>query len=160
MTAQSPAGWHDHWGAMNFDTGMAVQWSEHVSTSGRQAIDPPVQPRSRPVGKQGRRVTKLRMGLSASGQPGGGTLFTEAGAGLQPRAAKLLEVNAEYTIYSQGGTEVGSVREVGRTFMSKTSGPTRNRQSHTFEVVDTHGKGALSSEPSGEDSQVKDVGFR
>ena len=142
MTEQSPAGWHPHpLGRHELRYWNGGQWSEHVSTSGRQAIDPPVQPQPRAAGKHGRKVTKQlrKLGVSASAQPGGGTLFTEPVLVFNQNA-KLLEVNAEYTIYSQGGTEVGSVREVGRTFMSKTSGPTRNRQSHTFEVVDTHGK--------------------
>ena len=142
MTEQSPAGWHpDPLGRHELRYWNGGQWSEHVSTSGRQAIDPPVQPQPRAAGKHGRKVTKQlrKLGVSASAQPGGGTLFTEPVLVFNQNA-KLLEVNAEYTIYSQGGTVVGAVREVGRTFMSRTSGPSRNRQSHNFAVVDTHGQ--------------------
>lgn len=79
------------------------------------------------------------MGASNSAQVGGGTLFSEPVLVFNQKA-KLVEVNAEYAVFNQGGLQIGAVREVGQSFMKKAVGGPPQRRTHTLQVVDMHGR--------------------
>lgn len=96
------------------------RWTEHVSSHGRQSIDPPVGPGHVP---QVNRATEKvvgdvqRAGVTGAGQ-GGGTLLTEPVLVVNQKA-KLIELNNEYAIYDRNGRQLGAVRQVGQSMAKK-----------------------------------------
>jgi uncharacterized protein YxjI len=109
-----PSGRHEHryWDGS--------RWTEHVSSHGRQSVDPDTSSRppptvARPTEKIVRDVAKAGATGSA---PGGGTLFTEPVLVVNQKA-KLIEVNNEYAIYDANGRQLGSVRQVGQSAFKK-----------------------------------------
>ena len=55
---------------------------------------------------------------AGTGAVGGGTIFTEPVLVVNQKA-KLIEVNNEYAIYDQNGTQIGAVRQVGQSAAKK-----------------------------------------
>src|SRR3546814_16538627 len=91
------------------------QWTEHVSSHGKQSVDPPVGVGAVPT--LARKTEKVvadvaKAGVAATGAVGGGTIFTEPVLVVNQKA-KLIEVNNEYALYDQHGTQIGAVRHVG-----------------------------------------------
>ena len=126
-----------------------TQWTEHVSNHGKQSVDPPggashVPTVQRPTEKIQRDVAKA--GVQAGATSGGGTIFTELVLVVNQKA-KLIEINSEYAIYDQNGTQIGAVREVGQ---SKAKKAVRLLSSydqfltHKFQIVDMHGNVQLA----------------
>src|SRR3546814_11889722 len=82
------------------------QWTEHVSSHGKQSVDPPVGVGAVPT--LARKTEKVvadvaKAGVAATGAVGGGTIFTEPVLVVNQKA-KLIEVNNEYAIYD---TKIG-----------------------------------------------------
>ena len=122
MTDASPAAWHpDPYGRHELRYWDGTQWTEHVSSHGKQSVDPPVGaghvPTVEPGHREGRRATSPSPAPRPA-SPGGGTIFTEPVLVVNQKA-KLIEVNNEYAIYDQHGTQIGAVRQVGQSAAKK-----------------------------------------
>ena len=123
-------------------------WTEHVSDHGKQAVDTPggvshVPTISRAQEKIAGDVT--RAGL-APGAVGGGTLFSEQILVVNQKA-KLIEINTEYSVFDQHGTQIGAVRQVGQSAAKKVLRFVSNVDqylTHKFQVVDMQGNVLLA----------------
>jgi hypothetical protein len=140
----SPAGWHpDPFGRHELRYWDGAQWSEHVSSHGKQAVDAPVG--ASPVPTVARSTDKVVRDVAkagaAQGLPGGGTLFTEPVLVVNQKA-KFVEINNEYAIYDQHGTQIGAVRQVGQSTAKKVMrviGSVDQFMTHKLQVVDAQG---------------------
>ncbi|MEP9381475.1 phospholipid scramblase-related protein [Nocardioides cheoyonin] len=125
------------------------QWTEHVSSHGRQAVDPPVGgshvPQvNRPTEKVQRDVA--RAGVQAGQYAGGGSLFTEPVLVVNQKA-KLIELNNEYAVYDQHGRQLGAVRQVGQNAFKKAVRLLSSYDqflTHKLQVVDAKGQVVLA----------------
>ena len=126
-----------------------MQWTEHVSSHGKQAVDPPtgtpaIPTVNRPVEKiQG---DVARAGLQPSAVAGGGTLFTEQILVVNQKA-KLIEINNEYAVFDQNGTQIGAVRQVGQSAAKKVLRVLTSVDqflTHKLQVVDMQGNVVLA----------------
>jgi len=121
-TPTTEAGWYpDPFGRHEMRYFDGSQWTEHVSSNGRQSVDPPggvsnVPTVNRPTEKIQADVSKA--GVTAGAAQGGGSVFTEPVLVVNQKA-KLIEINNEYAIYDQHGTQIGAVREVGQSTVKK-----------------------------------------
>jgi uncharacterized protein YxjI len=123
-------------------------WTEHVSSHGRQAIDPPVQGSHIPTTQ---RATEKIVGDvhkvgAANGIQGGGTIFSEPVLVVNQKA-KLIEVNNEYAIYDQNGVQLGAVRQVGQSTAKKVIRVLTSYDqfmTHKLQVVDMQGNVLLA----------------
>jgi uncharacterized protein YxjI len=98
-----------------------TQWTEHVSSHGRQAVDPPMGGTHVPmVNRATEKVQRdlSRAGVQAGAAMGGGSVFNEPVL-IVNQKAKLIEVNNEYAIYNQHGQQVAAVRQVGQSTAKK-----------------------------------------
>lgn len=134
-----PVGKHEYrW----FD---GTQWTENVSSHGKQSVDPIVGPGHVPQSdvKQKRFEKGLTTaGVQAGAAQGGGTLFSEPILVVNQKA-KFIEVNNEYAISDQNGTQIGAVRQVGQSKAKKVMRVLSNVDqflTHKFQVVDGHGQ--------------------
>ncbi|HEY0398587.1 MAG TPA: DUF2510 domain-containing protein, partial [Acidimicrobiia bacterium] len=137
-----PAGRHEHryWDGS--------RWTEHVSSHGRQSVDPDVTAAApptvaRPTEKIVRDVAKA--GATGTG-PGGGTVFTEPVLVVNQKA-KLIEVNNEYAIFDAHGTQIGAVRQVGQSALKKVARVLTSYDqfmTHKLQVVDMGGNVLLA----------------
>ncbi len=144
-TGTHPANWYpDPLGRHEYRYFDGNQWTEHVSDHGRQGVDPPVGTPTvptvnRPTEKVQRDVS--RAGVAAGAPQGGGTLFTEPVLVVNQKA-KLIEVNNEYAVYDQHGTQVGAVRQVGQNMVKKlfrVVADVDQYLTHKLQVVDMAG---------------------
>jgi uncharacterized protein YxjI len=129
-TESRPPDWYpDPFGRHEHRYWDGSQWTEHVSSHGRQGTDPPtgeakVPTVNRKTEKVLRDVEKAGVADSAFGHaagaaaPGGGTLFTEPVLVVNQKA-KFIELNNEYAIYDQNGGQIGAVRQVGQSKAKK-----------------------------------------
>ena len=125
------------------------QWTEHVSSHGRQSVDPPVGPSHVPAGD--RRLDQVqgdvaRAGVKAGQYDGGGTLFTEPVLVVNQKA-KLIEINNEYAVMDQHGRQIGAVREVGQSTLKKAVRLLSSYDqflTHKLQVVDMNGQVLLA----------------
>src|SRR4051794_16300570 len=149
MTDTPAAGWHpDPMGKHELRYWDGVQWTEHVSSNGRQSVDPvqgasPVPTTSRPPEKIVRDVEKTG---ASTGATGGGTIFTEPVLVVNQKA-KLIEVNNEYAIFDQNGTQVGAVRQVGQSMAKKVLRVVSSLDqfmTHKLQIVDMTGTPLLA----------------
>jgi uncharacterized protein YxjI len=101
------------------------QWTEHVSSHGRQSVDGVEGPSKVPT--VGRAPERIRHDVAKAGatQPiggvgglGGGSIFTESVLVVRQKA-KLFEVNNEYAIHDHAGIQIGAVRQVGQSKLKK-----------------------------------------
>ncbi|MGI8663131.1 MAG: phospholipid scramblase-related protein [Acidimicrobiales bacterium] len=126
-----------------------AKWTEHVSSHGKQAVDPPtgtshVPTVNRATGKVQGDVA--RAGLQAGVVQGGGTLFTEPILVVNQKA-KLIEVNNEYAVYDQNGTQLGAVRQVGQSAAKKVLRVLTSVDqfmTHKLQIVDMQGSVVLA----------------
>jgi uncharacterized protein YxjI len=109
-----PFGRHEH---RYFD---GANWTERVASHGRQATDPPTGDAKVPtVKRSAKKIARdLAYGGGASRGLGGGTIFTEPVLVVNQKA-KLIELNNEYAIFDQAGTQIGAVRQVGQSTLKK-----------------------------------------
>ncbi len=138
-----PAGQHQHrW----YD---GTQWTDHVSSYGRSAISPlsgapsHVPTVDRATEKVQRDVQRAGVQAAATG---GGHLLTEPVLVVNQKA-KLIEVNQEFAVYDQNGTQVGAVRQVGQSAAKKAMRFLTDLDqfmSHSLQVVDMSGAVVLA----------------
>jgi uncharacterized protein YxjI len=148
-TPQTPADWYpDPLGRHELRYWDGSQRTEHVSSHGRQAVDPPTQgthipTTQRPTEKIVGDVQKVG---AATGAQGGGTIFTEPVLVVNQKA-KLIEVNNEYAIYDQNGVQIGAVRQVGQSAAKKVIRVLTSYDqfmTHKLQVVDMQGNVQLA----------------
>ena len=123
------------------------QWTEHVSSHGRQAVDPPGGASHIPVVN---RATEKIQGdvakVGAAAAAGGGTIFSEPVLVVNQKA-KLIEINNEYAIYDQNGSQIGAVRQVGQSMAKKAIRLLSNYDqflTHKLQIVDMAGNVLLA----------------
>ena len=78
--------------------------------------------------------------------PGGGTVFTEPVLVVNQKA-KLIELNNEYAIFDQHGTQIGAVRQVGQSAAKKVLRALTSVDqflTHRLQVVDMAGRPLLA----------------
>jgi uncharacterized protein YxjI len=146
---QPPASWHpDPFGRHELRYWDGAQWTEHVSSHGRQSTDPPVGGGAVPT--VNRATAKVVGDVAAAGATGsaagGGTIFTEPVLVVNQKA-KLIEVNNEYAIYDQHGTQIGAVRQVGQSTAKKALRMLSSVDqflTHKLQVVDAQGNVLLA----------------
>ena len=148
--AGRPADWYpDPWGRHEFRYFDGSQWTAHVASHGRQGTDPPggaapVPTVNRATEKVQRDVAKA--GVTAGAVSGGGTLFTEPVLVVNQKA-KLIEVNNEYAIYDQNGSQIGAVRQVGQSAAKKVLRVLTSYDqfmTHKLQIVDAAGTPVLA----------------
>jgi uncharacterized protein YxjI len=126
-----------------------TQWTEHVSSHGRQSVDPPGGVSHVPT--VNRKTEKIqadvaKVGVAAGATQGGGSLFTEPVLVVNQKA-KLIEINNEYAIYDQHGTQIGAVRQVGQNMAKKAIRLLSNYDqflTHKLQIVDMGGNVVLA----------------
>jgi uncharacterized protein YxjI len=145
----NPANWHpDPFGRHELRYWDGSQWTEHVSSHGRQSTDPPVGGSHVPtVERATEKIVKDVAKVGAGQRPqGGGTIFTEPVLVVNQKA-KLIEVNNEYAIYDQNGTQIGAVRQVGQSTAKKllrVVSSVDQFMTHKLQVVDVQGNVLLA----------------
>jgi uncharacterized protein YxjI len=119
-------------------------WTEHVSSHGRPSVDPAIAVGAVPTGSQTaekvRRQVSGQAGLSADAA-GGGTIFTEPVLVVNQKA-KLIELNNEYSVYDQHGTQIGAIRQVGQSKVKKVARFVTSLDqfmTHSLQLVDMQG---------------------
>lgn len=83
---------------------------------------------------------------SAGGSGGGGTVFTEPVLVVSQKV-KLIELNNEYAIFDQQGTQIGAVRQVGQSAAKKVLRALTSVDqflTHRLQVVDMSGRPLLA----------------
>jgi uncharacterized protein YxjI len=140
-----PANWYpDPAGRHELRYYDGTQWTEHVSSNGRQSVDP-VGPGPAPVAaatstpKVQQQVAKA--GVEAGSVSGGGTIFSEPVLVVNQKA-KIIEVNNEYAIYDQHGRQLGAIRQVGQSAAKKVARVLLNVDqflTHSLQIVDMSG---------------------
>jgi len=145
-----PAGWYpDPFGRHESRYWDGRQWTEHVASHGRQAVDPPSGGGHIPVVE--RATQKVvndvqRAGVQGGAAQGGGTIFTEPILVVNQKA-KLIEVNNEYAIFDQNGRQLGAVRQVGQSMAKKAIRVLTSYDqfmTHKLQVVDAYGNVLLA----------------
>jgi uncharacterized protein YxjI len=142
--AATPANWYpDPLGRHEHRYWDGSQWTEHVSSHGRQTVDPPTGAGYVPVVNRAteKLVADVQKAGAAGGPVGGGTIFTEPVLVVNQKA-KLIELNNEYGIYDQQGRQIGAVRQVGQSAMKKAVRLLSSYDqflTHKLQVVDASG---------------------
>lgn len=148
-TGYAPNWYPDPWGRHEHRYFDGTAWTEHVASHGRQSVDPPggvghIPTVNRKTEKVQRDVT--RAGVVAGQAQGGGSLFTEPVLVVNQKA-KLIEINQEFAVYDQHGTQIGAVRQVGQSAAKKVLRFVSNVDqflTHKFQVVDKQGQVVLA----------------
>jgi uncharacterized protein YxjI len=146
---QTPANWYpDPIGRHELRYLDGSQWTEHVSSHGRQSVDPLTQGGHIPTTQRATEkvVGDAHKAGAVTGAQGGGTIFTEPVLVVNQKA-KLIEVNNEYAIYDQNGLQIGAVRQVGQSMAKKVIrvlGSYDQFFTHKLQVVDMHGNVLLA----------------
>jgi uncharacterized protein YxjI len=121
------------------------QWTEHVSSNGRTAVDPPVGPGHVPTVQ--RDPSKVQGDVQRAGKAGvaafqgGGSIFNESVLVVNQKA-KLIEINNEYAIYDQNARQLAAVREVGQSNLKKAArflSSLDQYMTHQLQIVDMAG---------------------
>jgi uncharacterized protein YxjI len=147
----SPAAWYaDPLGRHELRYYDGTQWTEHVSSHGRQSVDPPTQQSHVPtVNRDTSKVVGDVARAGTAGQAafqGAGTLFTESVLVVNQKA-KFIEVNNEYAVYNQAGQQIGAVRQVGQSNLKKAARLLTSLDqymTHKLQVVDMAGNVQLA----------------
>ena len=158
-TPQHPANWYpDPLGRHEYRYWDGAQWTEHVSSHGKQSVDPPTGGSKVPT--VNRATEKVQRDVDVAGArteaTGGGSIFTEPVLVVNQKA-KLIELNNEYAIYDQNGTQLGAVRQVGQSTLKKAVrliGSYDQFMTHKLQIVDLAGTPLLLLDASGEGVQV------
>ena len=137
-----PGGKHEHryWDGS--------QWTDNVADHGRQAVDPLVAnyvPSTHHSAQNVQQQVQQRAGLQATAA-GGGTLFTEPILVVNQKR-KLIELNTEFAVFDQHGTQIGAVRQVGQSSAKKALRFVANVDqflTHKFQIVDIQGNVVLA----------------
>lgn len=154
MSDQHPPAWHpDPLGRFDHRWWDGTKWTDQVSRGGQQQVDPlgtapgPGDGGTHvPTGSQTpdrvQDQVQRQAGITpGSAGQGGGTLFTEPVLVVNQKA-KLIEINNEYAVYDQHGTQIGAVRQVGQSTARKALRLLTDVDqflTHRLEVVDMNG---------------------
>ena len=144
-TPDTPADWYpDPGGTHEFRYWDGSQWTDHVSDHGRQSSDPLHNRGTVPTTPEApdriQKQVNEKAGVSTPGQ-GGGTIFTEPVLVVNQKA-KLIEINNEYAIYDQQGTQIGAIRQVGQSKIKKVArfvSSLDQFMTHSLQLVDSTG---------------------
>lgn len=147
----APANWYaDPFGRHELRYFDGTQWTEHVSSHGKAAVDPPVGAGHVPVVE---RATEKVVGdvqragtAGAASFQGTGTIFTEPVLVVNQKA-KLIEINNEYAVYDQGGRQLAAVRQVGQSTVKKAMRVLTSLDqymTHSLQIVDMGGNVLLT----------------
>jgi uncharacterized protein YxjI len=126
-----------------------TQWTEHVASHGKQSVDPPGGTSHIPTVNRGaEKIQKdvSKVGAQTGAAQGGGSIFNEPVLVVNQKA-KLIEINNEYAIYDQNGTQIGAVREVGQSKAKKAIRLLSSYDqflTHKLQVVDMGGNVLLA----------------
>ena len=149
-SGQHPPGWYpDPFGRHESRYWDGQQWTEHVASHGRQAVDVPTGGGHVPVVERATQKVQQdvhRAGVQGGVAQGGGTLFTEPILVVSQKA-KLIEVNNEYAIFDQHGRRLGAVRQVGQSMAKKAIRVLTSYDqfmTHKLQVVDAYGNVVLA----------------
>ena len=132
-----------------------------MSSHGKQSVDPPAGRRPRAHRSTGPPRRSCATSPSPAPPPsatGGGTIFDEPVLVVNQKA-KLIEINNEYAIYDQHGTQIGAVRQVGQSTAKKALrvlGSVDQFLTHKLQVVDMQGNVLLVAHPPGQGDEVED----
>ncbi len=137
-----PGGKHEHryWDG--------TKWTDNVSNHGRQAVDPLVGtyvPTTSHDAAKIQQQVQQRAGVQAT-DGGGGTIFTEPVIVVNQKR-KLIELNTEFAVYDQKGTQIAAVRQVGQSTAKKALRFVSNVDqflTHKYQVVDMQGNVLLA----------------
>ena len=146
---QTPPNWYpDPLGRHELRYWDGSQWTEHVSSHGRQSVDPPTQGTHVPTTQRASEkiVADAQRAGAVTGAQGGGSIFTEPVLVVNQKA-KLIEVNNEYAIYDQNGVQIGAVRQVGQSAAKKVIRVLTSYDqfmTHKLQVVDMQGNVLLA----------------
>jgi len=124
-----------------------TNWTDQVSSHGRQGTDALAPPTPGPVGPGNEQVARdlKRAGVQSGAVQGGGSLFTEPVLVVNQKA-KFIELNNEYSISDQHGNQIGAVRQVGQSTAKKVMRVLSSMDqfmTHKLQVVDANGHVAL-----------------
>ena len=139
----TPANWHpDPFGRHELRYWDGSQWTEHVSSHGRQSIDPPAGAGSVPTTKRApeKIVGDVAKAGAGTGNTGGGTIFTEPVLVVNQKA-KFIEMVNEYGVFDQNGNQLGFVAEVGQSTAKKIArfvSSLDQFMTHTYEIRDAN----------------------
>lgn len=132
-----PSGTHEHryWDG--------AQWTEHVSNHGRQSVAPltasaPLPTTAMPAEK----IQKQVAGQAGVSAPSGGSGVFDQSVLVVNQKAKLIELNNEYAVYDQSGTQIGAIRQVGQSALKKVVrflGSVDQFMTHSLQLVDMGG---------------------
>ena len=151
-TPTTPAGWYaDPLGRHQMRYFDGAQWTEHVSSNGRTAVDPPIGQGHVPTVQRApekvqRDVQRAGQAGVAAWQPGSGSIFTEPVLVVNQKA-KLIEINNEYAIYDQNARQLAAVREVGQSNLKKAARfltSLDQYMTHQLQIVDMAGNVQLA----------------
>ncbi|MCB1040528.1 MAG: DUF2510 domain-containing protein [Acidimicrobiales bacterium] len=140
-----PPNWYpDPMGRHEYRWFDGTQWTDQVSSHGRQSVDPvggasPVPVRD--VGADQVAKDLSRAGVQPGAVVGAGTLFTEPVLVVNQKA-KVFELSNEYAISDQHGNQIGAVRQVGQSAAKKAIRALTSWDqflTHKLQVVDTQG---------------------
>ena len=147
---QGPDWYPDPYGRHEMRYFDGTRWTEHVASHGRQSVDQPGG--DSPVPTVNRKTEKIQSDVAKAqaqtGAPGigGGTIFTEPVLVVNQKM-KLIELNNEYAIYDQNGTQIGAVRQVGQSTAKKVMRLVSNLDqfmTHKLQIVDMTGTPVLA----------------
>lgn len=150
VVGQAPANWYpDPMGRHEYRWFDGTQWTDQVSSHGRSSVDPVHQaPPHVPVADlPPDRFDKAlaTAGVNPALVEGGGSLFTEPVLVVSQKA-RIIEVNNEYAILDQHGTQIGAVRQVGQSTAKKVVRVLTSMDqffTHKLQVVDATGQVVL-----------------
>ncbi|MDW3220674.1 MAG: phospholipid scramblase-related protein [Acidimicrobiales bacterium] len=150
MTAYTADWYPDPGGVHELRYHDGTKWTEHVSNHGRQSVAPLTDAGAVPTtGMSAEKIQQqvsAKAGVQPGAAPGGGTIFTEPVLVVNQKA-KLLEMNTEYAVYDQNGTQIGAIRQVGQSTLKKVArfvSSLDQFMTHTLQLVDTNGAVQLS----------------
>lgn len=144
----NPADWYpDPWGRHELRYWDGAQWTEHVSSHGTQRVDPPTGEPKRVAGAQTPSKVQAQVQRRAKVTAGGaigttGNPIFDASVLVVNQKAKLIEINSEYAIFDEQGTQIGLVRQVGQSKAKKAMRALTSLDqfmTHQLQVVDMAG---------------------
>jgi uncharacterized protein YxjI len=149
--ATTPPGWYpDPFGRHEHRWFDGVQWTDQVSSHGKQSVDPPTGAHvptavQRDSTRSQRDVAKAGVAGQAAWQ-GDGHLLNEPVLVVSQKA-KLIEVNNEYGVFDGDGRQLGMVRQVGQSKAKKVLRVLASVDqflTHKLQVCDTAGNVVLA----------------
>lgn len=148
----TPPGWYpDPAGRHEYRWYDGTRWTDAVASHGVQSTDildaaPPTTVVAADDAERVRRQVTVQARIDADLPQGGGTLFTEPILVVNQKA-RVIEVNNEYAIHDQNGTQIGAIRQVGQSTAKKVMRVLTNvdqYMTHKLQIVDRDGSVALA----------------